>query len=207
MRNAGRADEGHVVADAGGKVVANDHDLVEVLRAWRDTLDEEEVVHKVAELPPQQRQRHVHSHNEICSAHRCWMISSDAVCYEVGSRLLVGLTFTHYSRTSDPLEKPMGIKDRRKTSRVCAYEPELAAAKQSVERDSEAGGDASRLEIRSFRVKKAKNGGRTVVIQYAAGGQYNGEADEEQQRHGYGVYLTHTGHRYQGDWVHGVFQG
>lgn len=105
------------------------------------------------------------------------------------------------------------IKDRRRAARVCAYEPEPAAAKRPVERSSETdgGGDGSSssasAEIRSFRVKKTKNGGRSVVIQYAAGGQYDGEADDEKQRHGYGVYQTHTGHRYEGDWVHGVFQG
>lgn len=102
------------------------------------------------------------------------------------------------------------IKDRRRAARVCAYESEAAVAKRPAERSSKAGSGSdggSSAEIRSFREKKAKNGGRSVVIQYEAGGQYDGEVDDEQQRHGYGVYQTHTGHRYEGDWVHGVFQG
>lgn len=64
--------------------------------------------------------------------------------------------------------------------------------------------DCNQLKVLSIRWKKPRG---TVVIQYADGSRYEGGVDDEQRRHGTGVYRLTSGHVSEGDWVHGYFEG
>ncbi|KAG2530761.1 hypothetical protein JM16_001448 [Phytophthora kernoviae] len=107
----------------------------------------------------------------------------------------------------------MGNRGRRRASRTVAYRENPIAAdrvkKQQVQTQPEDtsapyGRCRTQSEILSIRWKKPQG---TVVIQYVDGGRYEGDVDEDERRHGSGVYIVCVGHVFKGTWVHGVFEG
>lgn len=130
----------------------------------------------------------------------------------------------------------MGVKGRRRTSTARAFETDPSATylqekKQqpsthatTVCNQQEQQGAASEATPPSTRpqvvscVRKKRTGGVIVVLRYSDGSRYEGQtsdvsSDKESDdvstvlRHGKGMYVTHNGHVFDGEWVHGVFQG
>ncbi|CAH0477379.1 unnamed protein product [Peronospora belbahrii] len=64
--------------------------------------------------------------------------------------------------------------------------------------------NSNQLEIQSIRWKRPQG---PVVIQYKDGSHYKGSMDDEERRHGTGVYILRSGHIFEGGWVHGDFEG
>lgn len=131
----------------------------------------------------------------------------------------------------------MGIKGRRRTSTTRAFETDpsttylqekkqqpsthaITVCNQQEQQQgaaSEATPPSTRPQVVSC-VRKKRRGGVIAVLQYSDGSRYEGQtsdvsSDEESDdvstvlRHGKGLYVTHNGHAFDGEWVHGVFQG
>lgn len=78
---------------------------------------------------------------------------------------------------------------------------------------------SSRPHVVSLVRKKRRGVGLIAVVRYSDGSRYEGQTSEEERksdddsatpnvlRHGKGVYVTHNGHVFDGEWVHSVFQG
>lgn len=120
----------------------------------------------------------------------------------------------------------MGIKGRRRTSTARAFEADPSATylqekkqssathvltngnQQEDQREGEAA-PSTRPQVVSC-VRKKRRGGVVAVLRYSDGSRYEGETSDDISpvlRHGKGVYVTQNGHVFDGEWVHGVFQG
>lgn len=73
--------------------------------------------------------------------------------------------------------------------------------------------EGSRPQVVAVERKKRR---AVAVLRYSDGSRYEGQTSETQSgdgsggtllRHGQGVYVTHNGHVFDGEWVLGVFQG
>lgn len=119
----------------------------------------------------------------------------------------------------------MGIKGRRRAANTGAYETDPNAAylqekkQQSSPEEQQCPSSSSSSSTRPTVVsllKKKRKGVVLAVVRYSDGSRYEGQTnggagdaagDASRLRHGRGVYVTHNGHIFDGEWVHGVFQG
>lgn len=123
----------------------------------------------------------------------------------------------------------MGIKGRRRTSIARAYEadpsatyiqekqqqPLVHATAESNQQEQLSSSSelapSTRPRVVSCMRKKWREG-VIAILRYSDSSRYEGQTSESDDlaivlRHGKGVYVTHNGHVFDGEWVHGVFQG
>lgn len=133
------------------------------------------------------------------------------------------------------IEWTMGIKGRRRTPAAEPREPSTAAARSHEKQQAHVcavANNNSEADQHNEREKKAsrahivavqKRRAGVTVLRYSDGSRYEGQTATEVPstsphdgeeistvtllRHGKGVYVTHNGHVFDGEWELGVFQG